>query len=185
MPLDDALIAVRGVLSIDFKKKSKILKIRGVFHYTSTTSRNMEKWRTPTDLPGQIGVSVPLNDALIVVEGTLSGVEKQSIISKIGGGFHYTSTTSGGMVIWRAPGDSRPQIGVITPLNDVLIVVGGASSVDLKSRKFRKPDLFPLYLNNWGDMAERRALLYSSCCSINCVSKYSGISSNTPNISKT
>ena len=41
-----------------FKNTSKIAEIRGVFHYTSTTSGDMTKWITPLDSEHGIGLNI-------------------------------------------------------------------------------------------------------------------------------
>src|SRR5438045_1683179 len=46
--------------------------------------------------------------------------------------FHCISITRRGMAKWTAGFDSAPQIGLSTCLEDVLIVVGGSSSLNLK-----------------------------------------------------
>src|SRR5436190_10352438 len=66
--------------------------------------------------------------SIIVVEAPASGVKKR----QIGDVFASTLGSSGDTGKWIAPVDSAHQIGLSTCMEDVLIVVGGSSSLDLK-----------------------------------------------------
>ena len=73
----------------------------------------------------------------------VSGFKNTSKIAEIGGVFYYTPTTRSDMANPRAAVASARRIGPTTLWNCVLIVVGGAWSVDLKiHRKSRKSEAF-------------------------------------------
>src|SRR5438045_8211829 len=112
----------------------------------------MSKLMTPFDSAHQIGLSTSLEGVLIVV-GVSSSLEFKN--SELKHDFDYISTTRGGMAKWMAAFNSAHQIGLSTFLEDVLIVVGGSSSLDFKKQEKRAQ--FPQYFTNKRRNAKRDA----------------------------
>ena len=80
--------------------------------------------------------------------------------SEIKADFDYISTTRGVMSKRMAAFDSAHQIGLSTRLEDVLIVVGGSSSLDFKKQRNQHVSIY--ISTTRGAMAERTTALDSA-----------------------
>ena len=87
----------------------------------------MAKPRPAFDWAHQISLNALSNGILIINAAAASVDSKIGLIRDV---FTYNVMTSEDTGKWMVPFDSACQIGLSTLLNDVLIVVGGASSED-------------------------------------------------------
>src|SRR5436190_16798320 len=117
----------------------------------------MAKRTTALDSAHQIGLSTSLAGVLIVVGGSSSLDFK---ISEIGHVSMYISTTKGAMAKRMTALDSGHQIGLSTCMEDVLIVVGGSSSLEFKNSEIEAD--FDHISTTRGAMVKRTTALYSA-----------------------
>lgn len=113
-------------------KSKRKLEIGCIFRYISTTRAHTTKWRAVLDSAWKIGLTTLLNDILMIVKSiALLGYTNSEVIHI----YIYISTTNDAVVKRIPPAESLHWIGIFIHLNDVLIVVGSASSEDLKIQR--------------------------------------------------
>ena len=140
-----------GLFIAAFKKTAKLVT------FLSTTRAATAKWMAALDSAHQIGLSTCMEDVLMVVGACHHWILKNSEISHVS---IYISTTRGAMVKRTAELDSAHQIGLFMSLEDVLIVVGVSSSLDLKTSEIGA-DIAYIFTTR-GAMAKRMAALDSA-----------------------